>query len=367
MTFDLHLRRGLRAVPCALVLMALFGCGGGGGGGGGPVGPGPTPAVTSIPRPQETVVVPAGGNINDAVVIHPAGATIIVEGGVYEPIVINPGTVFGPIFIEAGSQEFGSTVIIGEGETAGVYLNGQTNVVLDGLQIIGGEYAGIYAVDSDAIEVRNCVVRRANYGAVFDRVSSGLMFDTLFYDNAVNGVMALGTSGFRAINNTIFGSEVGLFVGSSSGDAVAVLADDTFVQNNIFDGQESVGIRVEAGSEGGYFAGYNLNRTGYQGVSPGFRDLNADPAFIFPPGSNGDCITQPCNFRVQVADGGRSSAAIDRGDPDTDPLLVDVLRERTITINNFADGGIVDLGYHYPGGMSTPTPFPTTTPTAVPQ
>src|SRR5262245_36196537 len=213
MILDLHLRRGLRAISCVLVPLTFFACGGGGGGGGGgPVGPGPTPVATSIPRPQEEFIMPPGGNINDAIAIHPAGVTIIVPGGVYQPIVMNPGTVFGPIFIEAGDEELGNATIVGVGENAAITIDGQTNVVIDGLTIAGGDFAAVYAVDSDAIEIRNCVVSRGNNGVVFERVSAGLLFDTLLFDNESNTVMALGTSSFRIINNTIFGGEVGLFV-----------------------------------------------------------------------------------------------------------------------------------------------------------
>lgn len=362
MILDLHHRRGLRALPCVCILLTFLGCGGGGGGGGGgPIDPGPTPAATAIPRPQLEVTVPAGGNINDAIAVHPQGATIVVEGGVYEPIVINPGTVFGTIFIVSGDEELGQATIIGEGEDAAVTLIGQTNVVLDGLQIIGGEVAGIYAADSDGIEIRNCIVRRATNAVVFERVMGGLLFDTLIYENDDTGVMGLGTTGFRIINNTIFGqTDSGIFVGSSPGDAVAVLAGDTLIQNNIIDGNLGLGIKVESGNEGGLLVRYNINRDGYQGVVPGFRDLDANPLFTFPPPSGGTCEFAGCDFHVQIASGGRSSPAIDRGDPDTDPILLSLLRDRTIRSDGFSDGEIVDIGYHYPGGMVTPTPFPTT-------
>jgi hypothetical protein len=90
-----------------------------------------------------------------------------------------------------------------------------------------------------------------------------------------------------------------------------------------------VGIEVESGNDNAYFAGYNINRKGYDGVSPGFRDLSSDPLFIFPPGANGNCLTSDCDFHVQVASGGPTSPAIDRR-PQHDPLLVAVLRDRTI-------------------------------------
>jgi hypothetical protein len=313
-----------------------------------------------LERPIEEVVVPAGGNINDAIAVHPAGATIIVMGGAYDPIVINPGTVFGPVFIEAGEEVEGLATIFGEGEEAAVVLNGQTNVVIDGLQLIGGDVAGVYAVDSTGIEIRNCVIRRARQGVIFERVTTGLVFDSLVYEYQVNGIVGLGTSGFRIVNNTVFGGASGIFIGSSPGDAVAVLAADTLVQNNTIDGSSSVGIKVEAGSEFDFAGRYNINRRGYQGVSMGFRDLNSDPLFIFPPGAGGTCRSSGCDFHVQVASGGRSSPAIDRGDPDMDPALLNVLRDRTIRVDNFSDGEVPDIGYHYPGGMVTPTPFPTT-------
>jgi parallel beta-helix repeat protein len=334
--------------------------------------------VATLPQPAEDVVVPAGGNINDAIVTHPAGATIIVEGGVYDPIVIEPGTVFGPIFIEAGDEELGPVTIIGEGEEAAIVIDGQTNVKIDGLRIVGGEEAGIYVVDSDAIEIRNCVVSRATHGVVFERSMTGTLFDTLVFGNEVNGVAGLGTTGFRIVNNTIFGqSGSGIFLDSSPGDGVAILASDTLVQNNIIDGNLGVGIKVAAGNEGSFSGRYNINNDGYQGVGSGFRDLvDVNPLFIFPPASGASCGLAECDFRVQVASGGRSSPAIDRGDPDMDPVLLTVLRDRTIRSDNFSDGEVPDMGYHYPFGMVTPTPFPTTptpgaggptrTPTATP-
>src|SRR6185436_563880 len=101
MILDLHRSRGLRVVPCVCILLTFLGCGGGGGGGGGG-GSEPTPVAT-LPQPAVEVTVPPGGSINDAIITHPLGATIIIEGGVYDPIIMNPGTVSGPIFIQAGN------------------------------------------------------------------------------------------------------------------------------------------------------------------------------------------------------------------------------------------------------------------------
>jgi hypothetical protein len=342
--------------------LTFFGCGGGGGGGGGG-GALPTPVATIGP-PLEQVVIPAGGDINDAIATHSGGATIIVSGGVYEPIVINPGTVFGTIFIQAGDEVMGKATILGDGEDAAITIIGQTNIVIDGLQIIGGDTAGIYVANSTAIEVRNCIVRGANDGVVFDQVANGLLFDTLIYENRRNGVMGLGTDGFRIVNNTIFGQPGdAIFIGASPGDAVSILAGNTLVQNNSIDGNIGVGIKMESGNDEGYFGAYNINRDGYQGVG-------------FPPPPGGSCRFAECNFRVQVASGTGSSPAIDRGDPDTDPVLLSALRDRTIRSDNFSDGEVADIGYHYPFGMVTPTPFPTTptpgaagptrTPTATP-
>jgi hypothetical protein len=332
--------------------------------------------VATLAPPAENVVVPAGGDINDAIATHPLGATIEVEGGVYDPIIMNPGTVSGPIFIVAGDEELGQVTISGLGKEAGILLNGQTNVRIDGLHIIGGDDAGIVVVDSDAVEIHNCVVSRAHNGVIFER-STGLLFDTLVYGNSGEGVLGLGTTGFRIINNTIFGMfGDGIFVSSAPGDGVSILASDTTVQNNIIDGNAGIGINVESGNEGGISVRYNINLDGYQGIPMGFRDLDANPLFIFPPATGATCGQPECDFHVQVASGGRSSPAIDRGDPDTDPALISTLRDRTIRSDNFADGEVPDMGYHYPFGMVTPTPFPTTptpggagptrTPTATP-
>lgn len=353
MNFNLLGRRGVKALPCACILLTFLGCGGGGGGGGngGSTPPGPTPVAT-IPRPQVSVTVPAGGNISDAILLHPEGVTILLEGGVYDPVVMQPGVAFGPIFLQAGENELGEPTIIGEGYDAAITLNGQTNVVIDGLQILGGNVAGIYAVNSDAIDIRNCTIRRTRTGVIMERVSAGLIFDNLIYENSHTGISGLGTAGLRIINNTIYGhNNRGIFIGSSSGDGVAVTSSGTFVQNNVIEENVRAGVGVEEGSATGYIGAYNINRDGYEGVLPGFRDLDANPLFIFPAGGD---------FHVQIASGGRSSPAIDRGDPDTAFELITVLRRRTIRADRFADGEIVDLGYHYPEGQDTPTPFPTT-------
>jgi parallel beta-helix repeat protein len=339
----------------------LQGCGGGGGGGGsGGIG-GPDPIAT-IERPQEEVTVPAGGNINDAIRIHPQGVSIILEGGVYDPVAMEPGVVSGPIFIEAGENEEGEPTIIGQGHDAAILLDSQTNVVIDGLRIVGGNVAGVYAIDSDNIDIRNCTISRARTGVVMERVSTSLVFDNLICGNSVAGIMGLGSSDLRLINNTVYGHpNRGIFIGSSPGDGAAITGSETFVQNNIIDSNVPVGIGVENGSEDGYFATYNINTDGYEGVPPGFFDLNANPLFIFPSACPPTFDERDLKgFLVQIASGGGSSPAIDRGDPDTDPVLVAVLRERTIRNDNFADGGVPDLGFHYPEGQDTPTPFPTT-------
>jgi parallel beta-helix repeat protein len=308
--------------------------------------------VATIPLPQEEVIVPAGGDINDAIAVHPEGVRILIEGGVYQPVVMQPGVAFGTIVLERGDDELGVPTIIGEGNNAAITLIGQTNVIVDGLQLIGGDFAGVNVVDSESIDIRNCIIRGGRRGVVFERSGSSLVFDNLIYDNDLSGIRVLGSSMVRLINNTIYGHPAsGIFIGSSPGDAVAIFSADVALQNNILEANTPFGIRAEEGSAAGYFAAYNLNRDGYDGVPVGFRDLSSNPLFIFPAGAD---------FRVQVASGAGISPAIDRGDPNTDPALVAVLRGRTIRVDNFADGGVPDLGFHYPEGQDTPTPVPTT-------
>lgn len=351
MTFDFHGRRGLGAVPCACILLIFLGCGGGGGGGGGGLNPGFTPVATIAP-PQEEVIVPAGGDINDAIAVHPEGVRILLEGGLYQPVVMQPGVAFGPIVLERGDVEIGVPIISGEGNHAAITLIGQTNVVVDGLELIGGDFAGVHIVDSESIDIRNCIITDARLGVVLERSGSSLLFDNLIYGNDVSGIRVLGSSMVRLINNTIYGHPgSGILIGSAPGDAVAISSADVALQNNILEANTPFGIRAEEGSAAGYFAAYNLNRDGYDGVPVGFRDLSSNPLFIFPAGGN---------FRVQVASGAGISPAIDRGDPNTDPALVAVLRGRTIRGDNFADGEEPDLGFHYPEGQDTPTPVPTT-------
>jgi hypothetical protein len=353
-----------------LVLASMFGllgaqagCNGDDGGSGG--FPFPTATPTSgggIPTPTPTAVIvdTAGANLGDIIKGYPNGGRFIISPGTYGPIALTDSDVTGPLTLQADETgaftgRGGTITILAQDKRAAIDLDGLDDVVIEGVSTVGGTRAGILIANGEQIVLLHNKVRQATGDGIRIQLSSAvLVFNNLLYNNQGTGLTARGVNTMEAVNNTVFGNGSGgisylrqQFEGGSDGSPFG------FVLNNIIDSNAVYGLRVDDDSQFEFTGNYNLNNDGYVGVEPGNRDLSADPLFVFPNGGN---------FFLQANVGVGGSPAIDRGDPNTEEFFVESLRERTTREDLYRDVPPVDLGYHYPGGIDTPTPVPSFTP-----
>ena len=313
----------------------------------------PPPSDTPSPSPSPTatppdLIVRAGGSIAAAVRRAPEGATIIVSPGLYPPLALGPGDVQGSIALFADitgqftNSAAGAVVIDAHGQPAAISLSDlQFEVTLDGFTVRGGADAGVLAVRSPGVFVTDCsATGNGGDGVRLQQSDDSLVFNNLIWNNAGTGISVLQTNNAAVINNTVYHSlHRGIFVGFSP---------NAFVENNIFNKNVSAGIFADAASTA-YTGDFNLNTDGYEAGTPaGVHDINAAPQFIFPSGGD---------FHLS-----QTSPAIDQGDFNTDPGLVDVLSQLTTQSDGTLDTDAVDLGFHYlpPQAFDTPTPVPPT-------
>jgi parallel beta-helix repeat protein len=311
-----------------------------------------SPTVQPTPTPIE-ITVPSGSDINAFARNAPAGATLLVSPGSYRAVDLQPGMLKGALTIIGDT-----TGELTEGPPTGVVISAgsrdaafsiaeQSEVTIDGLTLIGGRKAALMVTQSDGIGVFNCTMRGSpGSGVLFELSVSALVFNNLIYNNTGTGVLVLGSDDIFFINNTVYGHRNHGFLASSAFDFPST---GLFLQNNIFHNNVPRGITIDTtppSSLDGYFADYNLNSDGYGAdTPPGINDINtpgspSNPQFIDP--RSGD-------FRLS-----QSSPAVNAGDFDTDPDLVDILVELTTQLDATLDTPPVDLGYHYP--PPTPTP-----------
>ncbi len=321
--------------------------------------PAPTPGTGGTPI---TVIVHAGGNIAAAARNVPAGSTVIVSPGVYAPISFAPGDLQGPITLVADetgrlTQSVAAPITINaHGAAAGIDINGQNGIILDGFHVEGSSGTGILVQSSSSIVIRNCVVTGSGGDGIHvTHTDQTLVFDNLSYANLSSGIELQCTSSVQVINNTLYGNR-------SSGVLISQ-SQPSLTENNITDANTPVGTTVNADSTSGYQTDFNLNTDGYAPGTPvGTRDINAsnspgillNPLFIAP--TLGD-------FHLQVSLTGSGSPAVDAAAPTTDPDLVSQLGKRSTQSDGALDVPPPDLGYHYASVVAAATPAPTATAT----
>lgn len=351
-----------------LVLASMFGllgtqagCNGDDGGSGFPSGtPTPTQGVLPPPTPTAVIVDTTGANLTDIIKGYPNGGRFIISPGTYGPIALTDDDVSGPLTLRADETgaftgRGGTITILAQDKRAAIDLDGLNDVVIEGVSTVGGTRAGILIANGEQIVLLHNKVREATGDGIRIQLSSAvLVFDNLLYNNRGTGLTARGVNTMEAVNNTVYGNAGGgisylrqQFEGGSDGSPFG------FVLNNIIDNNAVFGLRVDDDSQFEFTGNYNINNDGYVGVEPGNRDTSIDPLFVFPNGGN---------FYLQANVGVGGSPAIDRGDPGTEAFFVESLRERTTREDSYRDVPPVDLGYHYPGGIDTPTPVPSFTP-----
>lgn len=363
-TIAAHARASV--VALCLIGALLPSCGGGGdggaagGGGNQPPPPGDTPTSVPTDTPVPTPIIVFTGDITAALRQAAPGTTVIVPPGSYAPVTLQPGDLQGPVTLIAdvtgiltGSIPSPATISAGVGVSAAIALTEQNGLTIDGFTLVGGTDAAVLVSGGSGIVVRNCSMSHSTGdGMRISASSDALVFNNLIFRNSGTGLAVLGADGIRVINNTVFGNaDRGIFIGADSGqDSSDTLLRNNIINSNFVQGTSPQGIVAEAPSLAGYDGDYDLNTDTYIGVIAGVHDVDSDPLFISPGG------TQP-NLHVVGPDllGGGSSPAIDAGDPDTDPDLVAVLEQGTVDSNMDPDVPPVDLGYHFPLQGVVPT------------
>jgi parallel beta-helix repeat protein len=233
-------------------------------------------------------------------------------------------------------------------------------VTIDGFSVRRGVGAGVLIEQSTAIAVQNCLVTGSRGDGVrFDGASSVVALDNLVFGNSGSGIRVRGSSDVRLLNNTLYQNRA---AGVSVGDA-ADPSNAITLRNNILNLNTPVGLTADA-STSGYDSDFNLNTDGYGADTPqGADDIVgsvANPLFIAPARED---------FHLARGLSGSQSPAVDSGDPEIDAEVAAALGERTTQTDGSADTAPIDLGYHYPAVLPTPTPLPprpTRTPTRSP-
>ncbi len=324
----------------------------------------PTPVPTTAPPPTQQVVIQnSGTNLGEVIKQYPNGARVIVAPGSYPPFELNEGDVNGPVTLEADETggvtgRAGRVTIVASDKGSAIKFNGIDDVILSGFTLIGGTDASLLIQNGEQYVLQHNTIRGARGDGIrIERSSAILAFNNVIYDHFGVGILGVGLNTIEVVNNTIYGNGGGVALRRTTSGSPLAGSPFGFLLNNIIDNNAAFGIQVDADSTFGYSGNYNLNNDGYDGVDPGRRDLSADPLFIFPP--RGD-------FRLQDTVGPGGSPAFDRGDPSTEAFFVESLRARTTRQDSVRDIPPVDLGYHYPNGVDTPTPVmtPTVEPTA---
>jgi parallel beta-helix repeat protein len=303
-----------------------------------------------------------GESIADAARSAPDGGIVVVAPGAYSAVVLDPGDLQGSVtFLADVTGEFSEsppaavTIVARSTDEAAFEGFGQTGVTIDGFILRGGTDAGILFGDSSDIVVRNCSVSNSGGDGVhFERSDNVLVFNSLITGNKGGGVTGFGTTNLQTINSTIYNNaNDGVFLGVDENQSPSTNA---FLRNNILNKNKPTGIVVDAGppsSLDGFDSDFNLNTDGYDGTDAGADDIAADPLFIFPTGGD---------FHLAAA-----SRAIDRGTDEIDGDLVSAIQARTTQTDGSLDTLPLDLGYHYPPPILTPTHGPRATATNTPR
>lgn len=198
---------------------------------------------------------------------------------------------------------------------------------------------GIYNQSTGSLIANNIIMgnRSGNWGGgITNYGSGGEIFNNLITDNqaAVGG----GVSYYDNATTTIINSTI---VGNMATDAgnAAIYAHDgsvAMITNTIVWGNTPLQILDPA-------TGLTVSYSDVEGGYTGTGNMDADPAFVSG------------YYLSQIAAGqGVNSPCVDTG---SDPATVIGLETRTTRVDGVNDGGQVDLGYHYLGGVAYTVAF----------
>jgi hypothetical protein len=328
----------------------------------------PTPAPSDTATPTDTPIVSVHQGEDIGVVLRSvdAGTTVLVAAGTYGAVSLQAGDLQPNITLRAdrSSDAIDAPVIInGASLPVAIDIAGQTSFTIDGLTIRGGTVAGVQVASSTGITIQNCTITGSTSSQaggpgvriVGSDVDNAVVFDNLITNRASTGVQVIAAMNIAIFNNTIYNNAAaGIAV---SGGATSVQAENNIINHNTNAGTP-LGIDVDRSD---FAEGFNLNTDGYrnhqcaasvctistQAAATDLIDVGINQ--VFPAGGT--------DFHLAPGE----SPAIDAGDPTTDPDLVTILTARSTQANGSFDVPPVDLGYHYPPAIATPTPIPVPT------
>lgn len=230
----------------------------------------------------------------------------------------------------------------------GISLADMGTITASEVRAVGNRVNGIEVTGALAMSVADAVLAE-NMGdglTVLDARNSEVS-NALVYNNGSTGIFIGGrqllSPGAQVVGSTFYGNvNRGLLV---DGDLAALSTTNVLVTRNIFRNNGNAGIQVNTARLVDYLGDYNVCTDPYGANTPvGAHDILLDPRFVNPVGED---------FHLsQVAAGqALTSPAVDAGGISATAAAMDAYTTRT---DQVADGGMVDIGYHYP--PPTPTP-----------
>lgn len=231
-----------------------------------------------------------------------------------------------------------------------------------------GAHGILVHVADEAVIQNNVVYANVGDGIQLRDSNDAQIINNLVYANGAHGVSVGRVSAAPRtvlLNNTFFanrdwGIEIGDRSAASPGGAV--------VNNIVWQNEKGIGVLNEGlrpSSVCGYLAGFNLMLDSYGDDTPhNAFDRAADPLFVDPVGEDGvlggervdgNFIDRSADddFRLRQPGDERVSPAIDAGSVRTAELGL----TGSTAIDGRADGGVVDIGFHYDASLAQTVMF----------
>jgi len=315
-----------------------------------------------------------GGQIVVGPGTYPQALTISGSATSAAPILLRAD----PSGIETGDSP-GSVVVAGGGSGAAIFVDGAQHWTIAGFSVTGASIGIHVRRDARGTVLRdNQIFANSDDAIRLQDTPEVTVFNNLIYCNGRRGILVAGSSSgspnARIVNNTIVANaDRGIFIGTAT-----VASEDAYLRNNLLQDNCGNNIQVVATSLPGYDAQYNLvSPPSYVGAEVHPTDTAYDEgtggtlqrparfverafceAVCNTPGRDPNerptvptIETHTNDFRQSQTIAGQDppdSIAIDRGDPTLAMNFVTLLRQRTTATNAEADGGRIDIGFHFP-------------------
>ncbi len=327
----------------------------------------------SLSLAADRVVPDAYPTIQAAIHAAAAGDTVTIKPGTYTGVGNRDITFAGKAVTVRSLDGPASTIIDCQSTGRGfIFENNETNAsILQGLTIKNGvaDFGGAVECFKASPTINHCVftTNLAEYGGAIDCYQANpVIFNCVFRNNSAHNSNKSGQGGAVAcdgssptITNALFESnsadQYGTAVDCFNASA-PIITNGTFVKNRglysypvaaVYADGLSSATRVNNGilrDNVRDVVGVVLEFSCVQDGTAGTGVIGADP--LFRKGPQGDY------YLSQVAAGQiNDSPALNAGNPAASPASLGLAAMTTRT-DNVAETGIVDMGYHYPGGAS---------------